>query len=316
MKSRKIFFDISVIIIAFTLFVIWYNNSEKAALLTTASLNQNYKIYLITKDKQVKFWNFLNNGVADMSSLLGLSYTWIAPDKPDTDRQIELLNKAVDDGADAILIAANDPERLSGPIKNAKENGVKIIYVDTPAYEEAITTLETNNYDAGKIAAENMIAELEFKGLGEGKIGIVSISTTNLSTIQREQGFRDVISSDGRFTILDTAYTNGDPVVSQEEAARIIADYKDLVGLFATNEGTSEGVGEAIKADNNRIVGIGFDKSDVTLRQLEEESLKAIVVQNPYTMGYLGMAQAYAALKGFDTGPSNIDTGVSVLRKR
>jgi ribose transport system substrate-binding protein len=86
--------------------------------------------------------------------------------------------------------------------------------------------------------------------------------------------------------------------------------------LFATNEVTSEGVGTAIKANQNRIVGIGFDKSDLNLKLLDSGSLKAIVVQNPYTMGYLGMAEAFAALKGYDTGPSYIDTGVSVLRKR
>ncbi len=48
---------------------------------------------------------------------------------------------------------------------------------------------------------------------------------------------------------------------------------------------------------------------------LADGSLKAAMAQNPYTMGYLGMAQAIAALKGFSTGPATIDTGVSVLTK-
>ncbi|MDD3174737.1 MAG: hypothetical protein PHF63_13965 [Herbinix sp.] len=44
--------------------------------------------------------------------------------------------------------------------------------------------------------------------------------------------------------------------------------------------------------------------------------MKVIIAQNPYTMGYLGMAQAFAAVKGYNTGPKYLDTGVSVLRKR
>jgi len=37
------------------------------------------------------------------------------------------------------------------------------------------------------------------------------------------------------------------------------------------------------------------------------------LVQNPFTMGYLGMAEAVAALRGFDTGPQLINTGVTVV---
>jgi ribose transport system substrate-binding protein len=40
------------------------------------------------------------------------------------------------------------------------------------------------------------------------------------------------------------------------------------------------------------------------------------MAQNPYTMGYLGMAQAVAALNGYSTGPAKIDTGVAVLTKK
>jgi ribose transport system substrate-binding protein len=39
------------------------------------------------------------------------------------------------------------------------------------------------------------------------------------------------------------------------------------------------------------------------------------MAQNPFTMGYLGVAQAYAALNDLSTGPAVIDTGVAILRK-
>lgn len=316
MNLKKVLFDILVIAAAFTLFVIWYNHKERASTLTAVSLNQNYNIYLITKDKQLQYWNYINQGVADMATFLGLTYQWEAPELPDTDKQIELVNSAVSSGANAIIIAINDPDRLSAPMKAAKEKGVKIIYVDTPANEEAIVTLETNNYDAGRIAADNMINELELGGITSGEIGIFGIDTVTPTTMQREEGFRNQITADKRFTLLDTIYTGGNQEATQKEAEKMITEHKALVGIFATNEANSVGVGNAIKADKNRIVGIGFDKSDDTLNLLRSESLKAIVVQNPYTMGYLGMAEAYAALKGFDTGPKYVDTGVSVLRKR
>jgi ribose transport system substrate-binding protein len=82
--------------------------------------------------------------------------------------------------------------------------------------------------------------------------------------------------------------------------------------LFGTNENNTENVGIAIQASNKNIIGIGFDLTDIIQKQIQDGYIKATMVQNPYTMGYLGMAEAVAALKGLDTGPSYIDTGVSV----
>ncbi len=316
MKYKKIIINILIITAAFLLFILWNNKNNTNSVLTSAPQNKDLKIYLITKDKSVEYWYNMNDGALKMANLLGVTYQWEAPEEINTEQQIEILNRAVDEGAMAILIASNDPIRLSEPIKNAKEKGVKIIYVDDPAEEEAIITLATDNYKAGRVAGENMLLELELLGLEEGKVGIVSVSLSNNATMERERGFRDILNGDGRFTLINTAYTLGEPLASQTAATQMIERYPDLVGLFGTNQGSSEGVGNAIKADNNRIVGIGFDKSKNNLSLLHEGSLKAIVDQNPFSMGYFGMAQAFAALKGFDTGPPFINTGVSILRER
>ena len=316
MKSKKLIMNILIILLAFIIFVFWYEKNKPEHILDTASLKKSYLVYLITMEREAEFWERVNQGSSDMARFLGITYRWRAPETLNTDRQIEILNQAVNEGAEAILIAVNDAVRLSEPIREAKAKGVVIIYVDSPAEEKAIVTLATNNYQAGRTAGENMISELEFKGVHEGKLGIVSVSLTNRTTILREQGFREVIEEDGRFTLIDTAYTLGDMVASQAAAAHMISENADLVGIFGTNEGSSEGVGNAIQADNNRLVGIGFDRSERNYELLNEGSFKALIDQNPYTMGYLGMSEAYAALEGFDTGPSYINTGVTVLLGR
>lgn len=313
MKPKKIILDILVIIFAFVLFIVWYDNLKKDAALTNASINQFYKIYLITMDKEYQYWDQINQGAIKMADAIGVNYIWDAPEKRDPYLQIEVIKRAVDDGANAILIAADDPKKISNTIEDAKARGVKIIYVDSPANEEAITTLATDNYEAGKLAGQTMLEELQKMAVNSGKLGIISVDPSKENTLLREMGFREVIEADQRFTLLDTAYKNGDPILSEAAAEAMIKDNNNLVGLFGTNEGASEGVGNAIKSLNKNIVGIGFDKTDVMVALLKEGGLKAIVVQNPFTMGYLGIAEAMAALKAKDTGPSYINTGVSIL---
>jgi ribose transport system substrate-binding protein len=317
MNMKRIIIDLLVILMGFVLFFIWYNKKENEADSVPTTLNRYLKVYLITMDKMDQFWYSVNQGAEDMAELLGITYQWEAPEtKEDIDEQIQILNEAVDDGADVILLAATDPIRISSAIEDAKARGVRIIYVDSPANEEAIITLATDNIDAGTTAGETMISELEAVGTRSGSIGIIGVNRVTISTLNRETGFREAIEADGKFTVLDTEDANGDPVASQEAAEALIANNPDLVGLFGTNEGSTVGVGNAIKNINPNIVGIGFDKSDAILNLVRDESLNAVIAQNPYTMGFLGMAEAAAALKGYDTGPTYINTGVSVLMKR
>ncbi|PJJ27714.1 substrate-binding domain-containing protein [Lacrimispora celerecrescens] len=276
-------------------------------------VNENYRIYLITMDKSDQFWKVMDNGAREMASMLGVTYEWDAPLTRDVNKQIEIFNNAVVAGADAIMLAASDPLKISRAVEEAKAKGVKIIYVDAPAFEEAVITLATDNYTAGKIAGENMFYELEEIGVTYGSIGIIGITPENRTTVNRELGFRDYFKSFVRYQILETIYTNGDPELAKQATEKYIRDNPNLVGVFSTNEGTTLGLGYALRENDINIIGIGFDITEVIQEMIRDNTLKAILVQNPFTMGYLGMAEAVAALRGFDTGPQFINTGVTVV---
>lgn len=276
-------------------------------------VNENYKIYLITMDKSEQFWKVMDNGAREMASMLGVTYEWDAPLTRDVNKQIQIFNNAVVAGADAIMLAASDPLKISKAVEEAKAKGVKIIYVDAPAFEEAVITLATDNYTAGKIAGENMFYELEEIGVTYGSIGIIGVAPENRTTVNREMGFRDYFKLFVRYQILETIYTNGDPELAKQATEKYIRDNPNLVGVFSTNEGSTLGMGYALRENDKNIIGIGFDITEIIQEMIRDNTIKATLVQNPFTMGYLGMAQAIAALRGFDTGPQFINTGVTVV---
>jgi ribose transport system substrate-binding protein len=313
MKLRMIIIDFSVVVVVSFLFIFWHQTTiVKATPLRTRV--RAYEVSLVTTDKEYQYWDFVNAGAEEMANSVGINYSWVAPNERNVQEQIEVINQAVEAGVDALLIAADDPRRISSVVEDAKAKGVKVIYVDSPAFEEAITTLATDNYEAGVRAGEALLAILNEKGIGSGSIGIIGFKDKE-NTDLRERGFRDILAWDGRFTVLRTIETaRGEPSEAKAAAERFIQRNDDLIALFGTNEGTSVGVGNAILESGNRYIGIGFDQTDVMMELLREGSLQAIVVQNPYTMGYLGMAEALAALLGKETGPDFINTGVSVIR--
>jgi ribose transport system substrate-binding protein len=278
-------------------------------------VNENYKIYLITMDKSDQFWKFMDNGAREMASMLGITYVWDAPITRDVNEQIEIFNNAVATRPDAIMLAASDPIQISEAVAQAKAMGVKIIYVDAPAFEEAVVTLATDNYTAGKLAGENMFYELEDVGVTNGSIGIIGVTPENRTTVNREMGFRDYLKSFSRYQILETIYTNGDPELAKQATEKYIKDNPDLIGIFSTNEGSTLGLGNALRENDKNIIGIGFDITETIEEMIRDNTIKAVMVQNPFTMGYLGMAEAVAALRGLDTGSQFINTGVTVVNR-
>lgn len=274
---------------------------------------RDWNIQLITMDQMDQHWANVDKGAQKaVEELGGINYRWNAPSIKDDSQQIECINNAIAQGADAILLAANGPDAVTATLREAESYGIKIIYIDSPANFPAEATFATNNVAAGTTAGNEMIKALEAKGITSGTIGIVSVNTATQSTVDREAGFRAAFEGTG-FTLLETQYCDGDASRSKDAAANFIT--QGVVGLFGANEGSTVGVGNAIHESGLDIVGVGFDKSDMILQLINDGYLLCTMAQNPDVMGYEGMKAAVAVLNGETLTETNVDTGVSVLTK-
>ena len=276
----------------------------------TAFAADDISVILITMDSTDQHWVSVDGGAQKAAEELGVTYQWMAPDKKDDAQQIERVNNAIAAGADAIMIAANGPDAVTAALKEAQAEGIKIVYVDSPANLEAEATFSTDNEAAGKTAGEEMLKALEAEGITEGKIGIVNVNASTDSALKREAGFRSAFEGTD-FELLETQYGEGDAAKSQDIADNYITE--GVVGIFGTNEGSTVGVGNAIKGNGGGIVGVGFDKSDAILSLIKDGSIVCAMAQNPDVMGYEGLKAAVAAVKGEEIPEKNVDTGVSVL---
>lgn len=292
-------------------------NSESgsaAAESAETSSGKTYKVVLITMDSIDQHWVSVDKGCKQaVEELQNVEYKWLAPDKKDDAQQIERVNTAIADNADAILIAANGPDAITSALEDAKSKGIKIIYVDSAAKTEAEATFATDNEAAGKLAGEQMLEALKKAGKTSGKIGIVNVNSATASVVARENGFRSAFEGTD-FEILATQYSEGDATKSQDIADNYIT--QGAVGLFGTNEGCTVGIGNAIKGSGKTdLIGIGFDKSDSIYSLIKDGYLLCTMAQNPEVMGYEGMKAAVAILSGETIENKNVDTSVSVLTK-
>lgn len=274
--------------------------------------DENYKIWLITMDQKDQYWLSINKGCEKAVSELGnIDYLWNSPDVFDDEKQMSYINEAVAQEVDAILLAANGPQNVNKALENAQNAGTKIIFVDSAADFPCVQSLTTDNEAAGTIAGNEMIEQLKEKGITSGKIGILNLKTDAASTKAREAGFRAAFEGT-EFELLDTVAieTNDDAATATSQLIE-----QGCVGIFATNETSTVGLGKGVKNQQAEIVGIGFDTSDTVLGLINEGYLKATVAQKPETMGYEGIKTAIDALEGKKIEEEQKDTGVSIITK-
>ena len=311
MKSMKKIFSIFCVLTLVAVMFASCGGSEPEEEAAAEEGGAAYKIALITMDSIDQHWVTLNEGAQAEAEAEGVTVDFMSPDTKDDSKQIECVNNAIAGGYDAIMVAANGPDAISGALEEAIGAGIKIVYVDSPANVEAEATFSTDNKAAGKTAGEQMLAAFQEKGITSGDIGIVNVNASTQSTVDREAGFREAFEGSD-FNILETQFCDGDAAKAQSISENYIT--QGVVGIFGGNEGSTTGAGNAIKASGNSdIIGVGFDKSDSILGLIKDGYLLCTMAQNPDKMGSLGVEACVKALNGEDLGGAVTDTGVSVL---
>ncbi|MCR4891232.1 MAG: ABC transporter substrate-binding protein [Lachnospiraceae bacterium] len=287
--------------------------SEAAPAGDSAAAGGDYTIALITMDSLDQHWVHLNEGAQAKAKELGVTVDFMSPDTKDDAKQIEMVNNAIAGGYNAIMVAANGPDAISGALKDAISQGIKIVYVDSPANVDAEATFSTDNKTAGTTAGQEMIKALEEKGVTSGDVGIINVNASTQTAVDREEGFRKAFEG-SKYNLLETQYCDGDAAKAQSIAENYIT--QGVVGIYGTNEGSTTGTGNAIKAaGNGEIIGVGFDKSDAIKGLIKDGYLVCTMAQNPDQMGSMGVEACVKALNGESLGGAVTDTGVTVLNQ-
>ena len=279
------------------------------------------EIALIIKATDSGFWQAaIKGGEAFGADNDNVNVTIYGPaSESDSDEQLAILETVILSEVDAIVIASNLGEGAVAALKDAAEKGIIVMTIDTSIPSDDVTThLATDNVLGGALAAEAMVEELEEAGIAlSGKVAIVAAVAGVQTIVDRDGGFVDKMAELAPdIEVLEPVYVNNEIELSMTEAENIITREGDaLIGIYPDNNHTGDGVGMAIKQAElqDSVIVVAFDDDQQELDFLAEGVIKALIIQDPYNMGYLGCETAVKALSGEDV-PSFVDTGVVVTR--
>ena len=263
------------------------------------------------KDDTNDFWSSLISGCKMAAEEYGSKLEIMAPDKEENiEEQNRLLKAAIEKEPDAILFSPSSMSASDKLLKEAKEKGIRITYIDSYTDEELQDlTVATDNVEAGRRLGEYARTLLD----KDSRLAIVSHVKGVSTAVEREQGFREGLGDYAK-NIVDVVYCNSLFEKSYELTNELMKKYPDLEMIAGMNEYSAVGVGRAVSdaGAKDRIAVVGVDCSQEAINLMEMGVYKGIIVQKAFRMGYMGVEETIHMLNG-DAVAKNIDSGCELV---
>lgn len=272
---------------------------------------KTYKITYVTPSTASDFWSQVETGIKqakkDYEEKLGITidYTVMGPaQEVDAEGYVSSLENAISQNPDAILTATLNIDPTVPKAMEATNAGIILNFVncgicngDMPENQDYYNQFYyCSNTTIGEMAAQAFLAAMEEKGIAAdaGTIGM-QMNMENAALDFRMQGFRDYMAANAPSLVLtDTQYNGNDSADAQADAEGTISAVSDLIGFYAGNNVTCDGVCNALRAADMKegVVSVGVDSDDVEIAALKDGYLSAIIVQDAFTQGYKCMENA------------------------
>ena len=274
-----------------------------------------YEIAVIPKGTVHEFWKAVHAGAVKASRELGVDVIWMGPESEgDRKQQIEVVQSFISRGVDAIVLAPLDDVALVRPVETAVQRGIPVVIFDSALASEAQSSfVATDNVMGGRLGARRLA---EVMG-GKGKAILLRYEEGSASTHNREAGFLEEMRT--AFPDIELVSTDQYGGVSKESAFKasqnLLNKYGDEIqGAFCPNESSAFGMLRALQTSGRagKIHFVGFDSSQGLLDGLAAGAIDGLVVQDPFDMGYTGVRNAVAVLKG-EPVPRRVATNLKVV---
>jgi len=231
------------------------------------------------------FWSVVKNGVEEAAKDTGAKVSYRAPETFDMVAMSQLIDAAVNQEPDGLVVSIPDGDALGPSIKRAVAAGIPVISMnsgsDVSKSLGALLHVGQDEFDAGKAAGEKLAA------MG-GKVGLcVNQEVGNVALDLRCSGFAEGFG--GTVTVLPT--TN-DPTEIEAKVKASLASNENIDTIMALGAATAgEPSVAAAKASGraDKINVATFDMSPGFLKSIIAGDAAFAIDQQQFLQGYLSV---------------------------
>ncbi|MHA6533374.1 substrate-binding domain-containing protein [Paenibacillus sp. BAC0078] len=292
---------------------------------TYISTSKTRNVHLIVKMSSGDYWNTVKLGAEAAAKEFNVKLTFKAPaSESDIDEQISMVEDSIKQKADVIILAASSYMGLAQVVDRAAYYKIPVISLDAEVGSAKVRAyVGSNGYEAGQKSAERLIQLLH----GYGEVGIINFTNSSsgqegsTGTIdygardadERERGFLNYAARYPHVEVVQISYTSSSTATAEQLTRDMLEKHPNLRGIATLNETASQGAGKVIQSLNKgNLKMVAFDSSPSMMEMLQDGTVQATVIQNPFSNGYLAVKYAVEVTEGLDV-PERVDTGTKLI---
>jgi rhamnose transport system substrate-binding protein len=272
---------------------------------TSKMVNMHYKLYMLAKNSGNPYFEQNSKpGAQEAATELGDDLTFTAPAQPTAAEQITMIDAAIAQKVNAVMVSADDPAALVPVMQKAVKAGITVVTWDSDVLPEG-RQLFQNQADAegiGRAQVKIMCEELGGPNQCAGKVAILSAAATmaNQNTWIKwmlEEWKKPEYS---KMEYVGTVYGDDLPEKSYNEALGLFKTYPDLKGIISP---TSVGVAAAARAlEDQKLAGkiqlTGLGLPSQLKQYVKDGTLTKFALWVPKDQGYLTVYMAHLLISG------------------
>ena len=229
------------------------------------------------------FWSVVKNGVEKAANDTGANVDFRSPETFDMVQMSQLIDAAVNQEPDGLVVSIPDADALSPSIRRAVEAGIPVISMNSGSDVSkdlgALLHVGQDEYTAGKAAGEKLAS------MG-GTVGIcVNQEVGNVALDLRCQGF-----SDGFGGSVEVIPTQNDPAEVEAKVKAALESNPDIdtvMGLGASLVGEPSVRAVAAVGRTGEVNVATFDLSASFLESVSKGDAAFAIDQQQFLQGYL-----------------------------
>ena len=283
------------------LFLLFYLVLNKR-ITSTQQNKQTYEVSVICRSENTETWNTMKQGIDQAAKDLNVDVSFITlSSRNNVKEQATLLNREINNGADAIIIAPVNSNNLNESIKQSMKKVPVIAMQSTVTGLTGLQEISCDNTGMGKSLAQ----ELK-KSDHNGSEVVILKNSMNCSNVSDCVKGIEAELKNRRLIYCDVPDDSGQ---AYDMARECLSTHRGDT-FIALDAETLETFGQAKKdlkgqSMQTKIYGVGRTNKVVSL--LEERTINAIAVENDYNLGYLCIKSAVNRIHKQDDGNANIN---------
>ncbi|MBD3924473.1 rhamnose ABC transporter substrate-binding protein [Nocardioides cavernae] len=236
---------------------------------------------------------------------LGIEIEEVGPETASPDAQVSYINTVAQQGKDALILSANDPEALCDAIDEARSADVKVITFDADTNPDC-RDLFINQATAEGIAAKQLELISEQIG-GKGEIAILSAA----ANATNQNAWIDMMEKEladnpdyADIELVDTVYGDDDDQKSFDQTEALLQNHPDLKGIISP---TTVGIAAAARylsdsSSKGKVALTGLGTPNQMREYVENGTVESFALWNPSDLGALATYAAAALANGDISG--------------